>query len=164
MSVLFERHIKGKKGDWSPEYDITGCQCSYCMDKTGLNYGGQNKKLHYGLNIPRDWSGCNSWYVIKIWPNTYIRWTNGWFRYLPFYNKCKEVESLNRELGYLKKELYALEEINKMNDNKISLLEEDLWCVHKWLSEVEAPVGDTNGTYSIVGRIKALIALREKQQ
>ncbi len=164
MSVLFERHVKGKGKDWSPEYDITGCQCSYCMDQVSFNGSVIRKKLHYGLNIPIDWAAWNSWYTIKVWPNTYIRWTNGWFRYLPFYNKCREAEGLNREIEYLKRELAALEEINSMKDNKISLLEEDLWCVHKWLSEAEAPIGDANGTYSIVGRIKALITLREKQQ
>ncbi len=47
------------------------CTCSYCTGK---------RKLHYGLNIPPDWLGWNSWYVIKISPRKYFRWTNRWFK------------------------------------------------------------------------------------
>ena len=45
------------------------CACSYCVGKN---------KLHYGLNIPPDWAGWNSWYVFKFWERRYIRWTNRW--------------------------------------------------------------------------------------
>jgi hypothetical protein len=42
-----------------------------------------------------------------------------------------------------------------MKDNKIMLLEEDLWCVHKYLDDLELPRADNDGKeYSIVGRIK----------
>jgi len=47
-----------------------GCGCSYCRGK---------HKLHYGLNIPPQWWGWNSWYVIKLWSRIYFRWTNRWF-------------------------------------------------------------------------------------
>ena len=44
-----------------------------------------------------------------------------------------------------------------MKDNKIMLLEEDLWCVHKYLDDLELPRNDKDGKeYSIVGRIKRL--------
>jgi len=44
-----------------------------------------------------------------------------------------------------------------MKDNKIMLLEEDLWCVHKYLDDLELPRADKDGKeYSIVGRIKRL--------
>jgi hypothetical protein len=46
---------------------------------------------------------------------------------------------------------------NEIKDNIINLLEEDLWCVHKYLDDLELPRTDDNGeTYSIVGRIKRL--------
>jgi len=54
------------------------CSCSYCM--------GENK-LHYGLNIPKRWKEWNSWYVIKILPYMYLRWTNRWFRLFQIRNK-----------------------------------------------------------------------------
>ena len=47
------------------------CICSYCY--------GENK-LHYGLNIPPAWNKWNSWYVIKFWKNSYIRWTHSFLR------------------------------------------------------------------------------------
>ena len=44
-----------------------------------------------------------------------------------------------------------------IKDNKIMLLEEDLWCVHKYLDGLKLPRADMNGIeYSIVGRIKKL--------
>ena len=44
-----------------------------------------------------------------------------------------------------------------IKDNKIMLLEEDLWCVHKYLDDLELPRTDKdNKEYSIVGRIKRL--------
>ena len=44
-----------------------------------------------------------------------------------------------------------------IKDNKIMLLEEDLWCVHKYLDDLELPRNDKNNQeYSIVGRIKSL--------
>ena len=44
-----------------------------------------------------------------------------------------------------------------IKDNKIMLLEEDLWCVHKYLDDLELPrVDKDNQEYSIVGRIKRL--------
>ena len=44
-----------------------------------------------------------------------------------------------------------------MKDNKIMLLEEDLWCVQKYLDDLELPRTDKDGKeYSIVGRIKKL--------
>ena len=44
-----------------------------------------------------------------------------------------------------------------MKDNKIMLLEEDLWCIHKYLDDLELPRTDKDGKeYSIVGRIKRL--------
>ena len=56
MTILFEKHEKK-------------CTCSYCIGE---------HKIHYGLNIPPDWSGWNSWYVIKLFPRRYFRWTNRW--------------------------------------------------------------------------------------
>jgi len=42
-------------------------------------------------------------------------------------------------------------------DNQISLLKEDIWCVHKYLDDLKIPrEDDDNKTYSIVGRIKRL--------
>jgi len=53
------------------------CPCSYCVD-----YRHQPQRnpayCHFGLNIPQDWKSWNSWWVIKYWPNRYIRWTNPW--------------------------------------------------------------------------------------
>ena len=48
--------------------------------------------------------------------------------------------------------------VSDINDNnKIMLLEEDLWCVHKYLDDLELPRADKDGKeYSIVGRIKRL--------
>lgn len=44
-----------------------------------------------------------------------------------------------------------------IKDNKIMLLEEDLWCVHKYLDDLGLPRADKDGKeYSIVGRIKRL--------
>lgn len=71
--IKFERHIKGKGTTWNDSWK--SCQCSYCEN---IGYGN---KLHYGLNIPGDWKSWNSWWVIKIWPYTYIRWTNKWLKY-----------------------------------------------------------------------------------
>ena len=64
--ILHEVHKKGKSS-WNDNW--ISCQCSYC--------GGLGK-LHYGLNIPKDWKATNSWWVIKYAPYRYIRWTNGW--------------------------------------------------------------------------------------
>lgn len=55
------------------------CTCSYCKGE---------HKLHYGLNIPIDWKGWNSWYVIKMYPQVYFRWTNRWFK---FFKKLKKI-------------------------------------------------------------------------
>ena len=47
--------------------------------------------------------------------------------------------------------------VSDIKDNKIMLLEEDLWCVHKYLDDLELPRVDKDGKeYSIVGRIKRL--------
>lgn len=51
-----------------------------------------------------------------------------------------------------------------IKDNKIELLEEDLWCVHKYLDDLEIPRVDKDSKeYSIVGRIKRLEARYLKQ-
>lgn len=60
MTVLFEKHEKG-------------CSCSYC----GNAY---DKGLRYGLNIPPDAFAYNSWWTVKFWPRTYVRWTRPWGR------------------------------------------------------------------------------------
>lgn len=52
-NTLNERHTKN-------------CTCSYCKG---------DAKLHYGLNIPRDWKAWNSWWIIKYWPRCYFRFT-----------------------------------------------------------------------------------------
>jgi hypothetical protein len=70
--ILFERHIKGKASIWNDNW--ISCQCSYCTDSYN------HRKLHYGLNIPDDWKSWNSWWVIKILPYKYIRWTNSWLK------------------------------------------------------------------------------------
>lgn len=45
----------------------------------------------------------------------------------------------------------------EIKDNKIMLLEEDLWCVHKYLDYLNIERNDGDGKqYSIVGRIKLL--------
>lgn len=42
-------------------------------------------------------------------------------------------------------------------ENKRMLLEEDIWCVHKYLDDINIPRNDGDGKqYSIVGRIKML--------
>jgi len=66
----FYNHINSPQGE-----NHTGleCSCSYC-------YGSD--KIHYGLNIPHDKS-WNSWWVIKFWPATYLRFT------LPFLKRKK---------------------------------------------------------------------------
>jgi len=56
--MLFESHEKS-------------CRCSYCRG---------SYKLHYGLNIPKVWWEGNSWYVVKLYPCYYLRWTNSWLR------------------------------------------------------------------------------------
>ncbi len=44
-----------------------------------------------------------------------------------------------------------------IKDNKIMLLEEDSWCVHKYLDDINIPRNNGDGKqYSIVGRIKIL--------
>ena len=44
-----------------------------------------------------------------------------------------------------------------IKDNKIMLLEEDLWCIHKYLDDLVLPRTDKDGKeYSIVGRIQRL--------
>lgn len=44
-----------------------------------------------------------------------------------------------------------------IKDNKIMLLEEDLYCVHQYLNDLKIPkVDKDNKEYSIVGRIKQL--------
>lgn len=50
-----------------------------------------------------------------------------------------------------------------MLENKIELLEEDIFCVHKWLDELGVPRKEINGEYkgdnfSIIGRVKLLLA------
>jgi len=68
-TILLEKHKKG-------------CTCSYCK--------GDNK-IHYGQNIPPSWNKWNAWYVIKLFPRTYFRWTNTWFK---FFTKKKIREKL----------------------------------------------------------------------
>ena len=53
------------------EKHAPNCTCSYC-------YG--EHAIKYGLNIPRYWKVWNAWWVIKLWPKTYFRWTNTWLR------------------------------------------------------------------------------------
>jgi len=44
-----------------------------------------------------------------------------------------------------------------MEKTALNQLEEDLWCVHKYLDDLELPKADKDGKeYSIVGRIKQL--------
>lgn len=44
-----------------------------------------------------------------------------------------------------------------MKSNEVILLEEDIWCVHKYLDELLIPRADNKQEiYSIVGRIKQL--------
>ena len=69
FNISKEHHVKGKV-TWNPN-NLT-CKCSYC---TG------SSKLHYGLNIPKDWRKANSWWVIKYGKARYFRWTNSWLRY-----------------------------------------------------------------------------------
>lgn len=45
-----------------------------------------------------------------------------------------------------------------MEINRRELAEEDIWCVHKYLDDLEIPRGNDDGTFSIVGRIKVLQA------
>lgn len=47
------------------------CNCTYCE---GVS------RLHFGLNVPKDWKAWNSWYVVKYWPKHYIRWTHRFLR------------------------------------------------------------------------------------
>ena len=63
--VLVEHHVKGKV-TWNNENNQTECECSYCKG---------DSKLHYGLNIPKNWKSKTSWYVIKYGPYKYFRWT-----------------------------------------------------------------------------------------
>ena len=45
--------------------------------------------------------------------------------------------------------------------NRCDLLEEDIWCVHKWLDDRGAPRKAPDGqVYSIVGRITKLMEKR----
>jgi hypothetical protein len=69
MSLLLENHIKNN--GWG-EYQKP-CSCSYCVG---------NHKLHYGLNIPKNWTSWNSWWVIKYGDGKYIRWTHPFLRYI----------------------------------------------------------------------------------
>jgi len=46
--------------------------------------------------------------------------------------------------------------------NKIELLEEDLECPHMWLDDMGVPRGDDGGEFSIVGRVKRLLASTEE--
>lgn len=44
-----------------------------------------------------------------------------------------------------------------IKDNEIKLLKEDLWCVHKYLDDLDLPREDIKGEqFSIAGRIKQL--------
>jgi hypothetical protein len=53
--------------------------------------------------------------------------------------------------------LYHTPPKTDIKDNKIMLLEEDLWCVHKYLDDLNIERNDGDGKeYSIVGRIKRL--------
>lgn len=65
--ILVENHIKDN--DFADKTKL--CTCSYCK--------GQYR-LHYGLNIPKNWRGWNSWWVIKYGDGKYIRWTNSWLK------------------------------------------------------------------------------------
>lgn len=69
-----------------PYNDIhrTACTCSYCRG---------DGKLHYGLNIPADWSAWNAWWVIKYWPQRYLRWTNDWLRRRPTVHELEAILS-----------------------------------------------------------------------
>jgi len=58
MNALFERH----------QLD---CTCSYCKGES---------QMRYGLNVPLLWKAWNSWWVVKLWPRRYFRWTNPWLR------------------------------------------------------------------------------------
>ena len=46
-----------------------------------------------------------------------------------------------------------------MLENKVELLKEDIECVHLWLDDVSAPREGSEGTYSIVGRMKQLLVV-----
>jgi len=75
MTILVEKH-KNK------------CTCSYCKGE---------HKLHYGLNIPINWQGWNSWYVIKISARRYFRWTNRWFK---FFLKEKDLKIKKNSIDF----------------------------------------------------------------
>lgn len=68
--ILIENHIKDN-GFIDKDKP---CTCSYCKTTN------TSKKLHYGLNIPKNWKAYNSWWVIKYAKGKYIRWTNSWLR------------------------------------------------------------------------------------
>jgi hypothetical protein len=51
-----------------------------------------------------------------------------------------------------------------IKDNKIELLEEDIFCIHKYLDTLLLPrVDDSNNSYSIVGRIKILQKILQEE-
>lgn len=62
--ICHEVHMKNRASIWNPN-DKT-CTCIYCK--------GDNR-MHYGLNIPKNWKAHNSWYVVKYWPHRYVRAT-----------------------------------------------------------------------------------------
>lgn len=64
-TFIHDVHNKKCSNDWDINWDA--CDCSYCIGKT---------KLHYGLNIPKNWRAWNSWWVIKYGPSRYLKWRN----------------------------------------------------------------------------------------
>lgn len=79
--ILFEDHLNDQSENYWVDPNYRFCHCSYCEG---------DSKLHYGLNIPGDWTAWNSWWVIKYGQCKYIRWT------FSFLKKKRKININNR--------------------------------------------------------------------
>jgi hypothetical protein len=70
---------------------------------------------------------------------------------------CINEKSTMMELKSLHEPNQPTMNTEELKDNKIMLLEEDLWCVHRYFDDLKIPrVDKDEKEYSIVGRIKRL--------
>jgi len=68
-----------------------------------------------------------------------------------------ETNKMIDHIGEVNEMVNHVADVGKMVNHKITLLEEDLWCVHKYLDDLQLARADKEGReYSIVGRIKQL--------
>jgi hypothetical protein len=104
-------------------------------------HNGDNIPFYVGKTVRKDNSRLNA-HKSSLQENTYL--------------EIIDKMSIENENGNFAKPMLGAVASN-IKDNKIMLLEEDLWCVHKYLDDLELPRVDKDSKeYSIVGRIKRL--------